>query len=117
MFWCIADFVGTNVSLLLLMLVSRYRLRCIKSPFKLQKSTWHALAPSLLIWPCALAFWAVPIVLVISNPEHTQFQMDFHNCYFRYTFKYVAVVDLIAVSVIYIHISLNRLLTSKFLHY
>lgn len=52
--------------------------------------------PSMIIWSTVATFWIIPIVLIVSNPEYTRSQMDFENCYFRYSFEYVIFVDLIA---------------------
>jgi hypothetical protein len=50
----------------------------------------------MIIWSTVASFWIIPIVLIVSNPEYTRSQMDFENCYFRYSFEYVICVDLIA---------------------
>ncbi|RNA31023.1 muscarinic acetylcholine receptor M4-like [Brachionus plicatilis] len=92
----LGDFVGGNISMLLLMVIAFHRLRCIKKPFgMIKKSRFELFIPSLVIWPTVFFFWTIPTMLIVKNSRRKKF-MDPRDCYFMYSFEYVMVVDLMA---------------------
>ena len=94
---CISDFVGGNISIIYLVVISYHRLQCIRDPYGNKKiSLKDSLKPSMIIWPLVFIFWALPIILIIKNYELTKNYMNFKHCYFMYTFEYVIIVDLVA---------------------
>ncbi len=92
-FWTLADFIGGNISICTLTIVSHHRLKCIKQPFataaaatsssssssssstnKKTKTSHSSLSlspicrqslkPSCVLWPLIVTFWSVPILYV-----------------------------------------------------
>ena len=93
--WAVGDFVGGNLSIITLTIVSLHRLRCIKKPSVSKKSTFESLIPSLIAWPLVILFWTIPI-LVINQKNLNFTNYDSSDCFFIYSFEYVLVVDLVA---------------------
>lgn len=92
----IGDFVGGNISMLLLMIIAYHRLRCIRKPFGMIKmSTIELFIPSFFIWPVVFLFWTIPSILIVKNSRRKKY-MNPRDCYFMFSFEYVIVVDLLA---------------------
>lgn len=92
----IGDFVGGNISMLLLMIIAYHRLRCIRKPFgMINMSQIELFIPSLFIWPVVFLFWTIPTILIVKNSRRKKY-MNPRDCYFMFSFEYVLVADLMA---------------------
>ena len=92
--WSIGDFVGGNLSIITLTIVSGHRLQCIKKPFVTKKSNKEALKPSLIAWPIVILFWSIPIFYISYRNNNYRF-MNSKECFFMYSFEYVLIADLV----------------------
>lgn len=91
--WCISDFFGCNVSSLSLVMISLYRLKCIKKPF-MKKSIERKLQIMSLavIWIVPFICWTISII-VIQLRTDSYLYMNPNQCYFMYSFTYVMIAD------------------------
>jgi hypothetical protein len=97
--WCIGDFVGGNLSIIILTVITYHRLQCIRKPFIAKKSTFDSLVPFLSIAPIVFTFWSLPIFHAVNtaNDNISSFAlMNSNECFFTHSFEYVLAVDLIA---------------------
>ena len=115
--WSIGDFVGGNLSIITLTIVSCHRLQCIKKPFASKKTNTQALLPSLVAWPIVIVFWSVPILLINYKTNNYRF-MNSNDCFFMYSFEYVLFADLVGyvlpvVLLVYFQMSIYISLKNK----
>ncbi|CAF0932383.1 unnamed protein product [Brachionus calyciflorus] len=93
----IGDFVGGNISMITLTIISYHRLKCIKKPFGVIKKThFESLLPSLFLWPIIFLFWTIPTIIIVKNLNIKNSYMNRRDCYYKYSLEYVIIVDLIA---------------------
>ena len=91
----IGDFVGGNISIITLTMISWHRLDCIRKPYQVQKnkSIVDYLQPAFIVWPLVFSFWTILAIYIVK--VHNRF-MRLEDCFFMYSFEYVIVVDLFA---------------------
>jgi hypothetical protein len=115
----LGDFIGGNISIVTLTIISHHRLRCIQRPYGMKKyTTFEMLLPALIIWPLVIAFWTLPTMMIIKNQKYRSMYNNLRYCYFIFSFEYVLLVDLIAYVVpicmlIYFQVSIYFALKSK----
>lgn len=90
----VGDFVGGNISIITLTIISWHRLECIRKPYvQRNKSMGDNLLPALVIWPLVFSFWTLLAIYIVKVRNRF---MSLEDCFFLYSFEYVVVVDLIA---------------------
>jgi hypothetical protein len=93
----LGDFIGGNISIITLTIISHHRLRCIRQPYGMKKcTTFEMLLPALIIWPVIITFWTLPTILIIKNQKYRSQYYNLRYCYFMFSFEYVLIVDLVA---------------------
>jgi hypothetical protein len=105
--WTVCDLFGCNVSCLSLVMISSYRLKCIKKPF-IRKSKHETKIQFILI----LIVWLVPFISWLTSIISSEnSQIISNQCNFIYKFYYVVTADILAylvpaVTLIVIQISI-----------
>ena len=90
----VGDFVGGNISIITLTIISWHRLNCIRKPvLQKSKSMREFLMPAFIVWPLVFSFWTLLAVYIVKVRNRF---MRLEDCFFMYSFEYVIVVDLIA---------------------
>lgn len=115
-FFIIGDFVGGNISIITLMIISYHRLNCIKRPYEMKKkSMFEFLFPALIVWPFVCLFWTLLAIYIVKVKNRL---MKPDDCFLLFSFQYVIVVDLLAYVfpiclLIYFQISIYLCLRNK----
>jgi hypothetical protein len=90
----VGDFVGGNVSIITLTIISFYRLECIRKPYLRKKSTLEMLLPVLILWPVVFSFWTLLAIYAVKYNNHHPANRN--DCYIIFSFETTLLVDLIA---------------------
>ena len=67
----LGDFIGGNISIITLAIISYHRLQCIRHPYGMKKYTlFEMLFPALIVWPLVITFWTLPTIYIIKNQKY-----------------------------------------------
>lgn len=115
----LGDFVGGNISIITLTVISYHRYKCIKRPFIVKKNTiFESLMPSFIIWPAVILFWTIPAIIIVQQNKKNNKYMNTNHCFYMHSFIYVLIVDIVAyvlpvVLLVFLQFSIYRLLKKK----
>lgn len=87
----IGDFVGGNVGIITLVIISYYRLECIRNPYLKKKTKLEMILPALIIWPVVFAFWTL---LSIYNVKFKMHPLTTSDCFLMFSFEITLLVNL-----------------------